>query len=59
MTNLITSLSNWLTTSHSIDLLGWQWIIFGGCAVVISAVLVVVGIYLFAKVLGNATMLPW
>lgn len=59
MTNFITSLSNWLTNSHSIDLLGWQWIIFGGLTVVISAVIFIGGAMFLAKSLDKIICLPW
>lgn len=55
MTNLITNLSNWLTSSHSIELIGWQWI------VALPAALIILAATIFFLTVCNIgkIILPW
>lgn len=55
MTNIIQSLADWLTSPHTIELIGWQWIIFT------PIVLIVFGIIVFALTFFNIgkIILPW
>lgn len=47
MTNLIQNVSNWLISSHSIEMAGWQWIIAVPAAC--AALAIAVAVFIFAN----------
>lgn len=54
MTNLINSISTWLTTSHSISLDGWVWLLGGPIAALVLVALGVLMAYgIFIKAFGG------
>ena len=55
MNSLINFISTWLTSPHAIELMGWQWIVFGPILLIIGMFLV---IWMFLSSLGKFT-LPW
>jgi len=55
MTNLIQSLADWLTSPHTIELVGWQWVI------ALPAALIILAATVFFLTLFNIgkIILPW